>query len=129
FSGSPMRGSAVAVGGVALGYLLLMQPALMPLVVVGFVLRGGMFSSISLFSAALGEVTPERNHHHVFTLSEILIVGGFTLAPLLAGFLYTVSPRLPLIASIAVSVPLAIYLVRVQLSTAPASEPAKATVS
>lgn len=125
FSSSPMRGSAVAIGGVALGYLLLLQPSLMPLVVVGFILRGGMFSSISLFSAALGDVTPDRNHHHVFTLSEILIVAGFTLSPMLAGVLYTVSPRLPLIASVALSVPLALYLLRVQLIALNKPEPAR----
>jgi MFS family permease len=125
FSSAPMRGSAVAIGGVALGYLLLLQPAILPLVVVGFILRGGMFSSISLFSAALGDVTPDRNHHHVFTLSEILIVAGFTLSPVLAGFLYTISPRLPLVLSVAISVPLALYLLRVTLIALNKPEPAK----
>ena len=125
FSNSPMTGSAVAIGGVSLGYLLLLQPNLLPLIVVGFILRGGMFSSISLFSAALGDVTPDRNHHHVFTMSEILIVAGFTASPVLASLLYTVWPALPLVVSVCLSVPLALYLLKVQLVALNKPEAAK----
>lgn len=118
FSSSPMRGTAVAVMGVSLGYLLLLEPAILPLVVIGYVLRGGMFASFSLFSAALGDVTPERNNHHVFTLSELLIVVGFTLSPIVAGLLFTLQPALPLVVSVALAIPLAVYLVKVKLSPA-----------
>ncbi len=118
FSSAPMRGTAVAVVGVSVGYLLLLEPGLLPLVLIGYVLRGGMFASFSLYSAALGDVTPARNQHHVFTLSELLIVVGFTLSPIVAGLLFNIWPALPLVVSVALAMPLAVYLVKVKLGPA-----------
>lgn len=126
FASSPLRGAAIAVAGVSVGYLLFLQPAVLPIIVVGFVLRGGLFSSIALFSAALGDVTPDRNHHHVFTLSEILIVAGFTLAPIVAGLLYSIWPALPLVVAAGLSVPLIAFLVRARLTPIAESAPASA---
>lgn len=115
-SGSPLRSASITVACVAVGMLLFMQPETLPLVVVAFFLRGGMFPSITLFSAALSEVTPSRSHHHVFTLSEILIVGGFTLAPIVAGLLYAVWPALPLVVAMGLSVPLCLFLFQSKLT-------------
>ncbi len=121
FASAPLRGAGIAVAGVSIGYLLFLQPTVLPVIIVGFILRGGLFSSLSLFSAALGDVTPDRNHHHVFTMSEILIVAGFTLAPIIAGLLYDIWPALPLVVAVALSLPLIVYLLRAQLS--PQAEP------
>lgn len=115
FAGIPMRGAAVTSACVAIGMLLFLQPAILPLVVVAYILRGGMFPAITLFSAALSEVTPDRNHHHIFTLSEILIVGGFTLAPIVAGLLFSVWPALPLVVAAGLAVPVVALLARTKL--------------
>ncbi|CAN5297895.1 hypothetical protein BH23CHL1_BH23CHL1_26850 [soil metagenome] len=127
FASSPMRGAGIAVAGVSIGYLLFLQPTVLPIIVVGFILRGGLFSSIALFSAALGDVTPDRNHHHIFTLSEILIVAGFTLAPIVAGLLFSIWPALPLVVAAGLSVPLIGYLLQAKLTPQVDSDVAPAT--
>jgi MFS family permease len=127
FASSPMRGAGIAVAGVSIGYLLFLQPEVLPVIVVGFILRGGLFSSIALFSAALGDVTPDRNHHHIFTISEILIVAGFTLAPIVAGLLYNIWPALPLVVAASLSVPLIGYLLQANLTSQADTEVAPVT--
>lgn len=116
FASSPLRGAAIAVTGVSVGYLLFLQPDILPVIVAGFILRGGLFASIALFSSALGDVTPDRNHHHVFTLSEILIVAGFTLSPIVAGLLFNIWPALPLVVAVGLSLPLIGFLLRARLT-------------
>ncbi len=110
FSDAPLLGAALAVLLVSLGYVLYLVPGVLPLVVLAFLFRGGMFAAISLFSAILGEFASPRDREHVFTLSEIVIVAGFSSAPLIAGLLYGYEPSLPLIISACAGVPVLLLL-------------------
>ena len=105
FNDTPLLGAALGVGLVSVGYVLFLVPEVMALVIVAFLLRGGLFASMSLFSAVLSEFAPARDREHVFTLSELAIVGGFSSAPLVAGILYGVDPSLPLIVSAISGIP------------------------
>jgi predicted MFS family arabinose efflux permease len=111
-SAAPLLGAALAVLLVSFGYTLLLAPEVIAFVVLAFLFRGGLFASISLFSAVLGELASKRDREHVFTLSEIVIVGGFSSAPLVAGLLYGFSPSLPLIVSAAAGAPAIVLLLR-----------------
>ena len=112
FASTPLLGVALAVLLVTVGYLLFLMPQILVLVLIAFLFRGGIFASISLFSAVLGELSSARDREHVFTVSELVIVGGFSTAPLLAGVLYAVNPSLPLVVSAFASVPVIVLLYR-----------------
>jgi predicted MFS family arabinose efflux permease len=112
FNDAPLLGAALAVILVSAGYVLFLTPDIIALVVLAFLFRGGIFASISLFSAVLGELAPPRDRQHIFTLSELVIVAGFSSAPLLAGLLYGVEPSLPLIVSAVASLPVIAVLLR-----------------
>lgn len=130
FSDTPLLGVALAVLLVSVGYVLFLAPEIIAFVVVAFLFRGGLFASISLFSAVLGELASKRDREHVFTMSEIAIVGGFSSAPLVAGLLYGVSPSLPLIVSAAAGLPaivLLLHMSRERRQVTP--EPAGAAVA
>lgn len=112
FSDTPLLGAALAVLLVSAGYILFLTPDIVALVLIAFLFRGGMFASISLFSAVLGELAPARDREHIFTVSELAIVGGFSTAPLVAGLLYSFDPSLPLIVSAISGVPIIAILLR-----------------
>lgn len=112
FAAAPMLGAALAVSLVSVGYILFLVPEVLALVVIAFLFRGGMFASISLFSAVLGEMAPPRDREHIFTVSELVIVAGFSFAPLIAGLLYGFDPSLPLIVSAVAGVPVIAVLLR-----------------
>lgn len=112
FSATPLLGVALAVFVVSSAYVLYLFPSAVALVVVAYLFRGGFFASISLFSAVLGEFTAARDREYVFTLSEIAIVIGMSVAPLVAGLLYDVEPSLPLIVSACAGVPVILLLLR-----------------
>jgi MFS family permease len=112
FNDTPLLGAALAVFLVSVGYVLFLTPEVIALVVVAFLFRGGMFASISLFSAVLGELAPARDREHIFTMSELAIVGGFSTAPLVAGLLYGFDPALPLIVSAIAGIPVIAVLLR-----------------
>lgn len=115
FNDAPLLGAALAVALVSVGFLVLLMPEIVFFVLLGFLFRGGVFASISLFSAVLGEIASERNREHVFTLSEIFIVLGFSFAPIVAGMLFDIWPGLPLLISAVVGVPLSVILVRLSV--------------
>lgn len=112
FSDAPLLGAALAVAIVSTGYLLFLTPDIVALVLIAFLFRGGMFASISLFSAVLGELASPRDREHIFTVSELVIVAGFSSAPLVAGLLYGIEPSLPLIVSAISGVPLVALMLR-----------------
>ena len=130
FNAAPLLGAAIAVGAVSIGFLLFFAlPELPPAVVIGFLCRGGIFASITLFSAVLGSVATPRNREHVFTLSEIFIVGGFSFAPILAGVLFDLWPPLPLLISAIASAPLVLVLLRMSAHRRAEPEPEPATTT
>ncbi len=112
FSDAPLLGAALAVLLVSAGYILFLTPEVIALVIIAFLFRGGMFASISLFSAVLGELAPARDREHIFTVSELVIVAGFSTAPLVAGLLYGFEPSLPLIVSAIAGIPAIAALLR-----------------
>lgn len=124
FSAAPLRGAAVAIAAVGVAYLLFLMPSLAPVVVLAFLLRGGMFGSFSLFSSHLGAVTRPKDRHYAFTLNEIFIVSGFSSAPIIAGVLFNLWPQLPLIVASALIVPVVLILLRASYQRSPEIEPA-----
>jgi MFS family permease len=109
-SNAPLKAVAGAVALTASAYFVFLNAGALALVIVAMTLRGGFFVAWPLFSAVLGEATPERMRAHVFALGEILAGTGFVVAPVLAGQLYDVRPELPLIAAIGMLLPLAVIL-------------------
>lgn len=114
----PLTAVAITCGLASLGYALFLVPDLLPLVLVGLVLRGGFFAAWPLFSAVLGEATPAGMRPHAYALGEILAGTGFIGAPIVAGLLYSVDPRLPLGVAVAMLVPLVFTLARVHVPRA-----------
>lgn len=115
FNAAPLLGAALAVALVSVGFLVLLMPEIVVFVVLGFLFRGGVFASISLFSAVLGEIASPRSREHVFTLSEIFIVSGLSFAPIVAGVLFDIWPGLPLLLSALIGIPLSLVLVRLSI--------------
>ncbi|HEX5166734.1 MAG TPA: MFS transporter [Thermomicrobiales bacterium] len=120
-SGSPLRAVAIMVGVTASAFLLFLRADLLPFALLAMTLRGGFFSAWPLYSAALGEMTPDRLRPHVFAMCEILAGTGFVLAPVVAGPLYEIQPELPLLLAAAMVTPLALLIgARANTSTEPA---------
>lgn len=107
---APLKAVAGATGLAAAAYLLFLGANAIPLIVVAMTLRGGFFTAWPLFSAVLGEATPERLRPHVFALGEILAGTGFVIAPVFAGQLYDIRPELPLMVAVAMLLPLVFVL-------------------
>jgi MFS family permease len=109
-SGAPLRAVALTIGTTAFAFLLFLQAEHLPIVLVAMTLRGGFFAAWPLYSAALGEATPDRLRPHVFAMGEILAGTGFVIAPVIAGPLYEVRPELPLLLAAAMILPLAVVI-------------------
>ncbi len=109
---APFIGVAIAVGGTALGLLLFVGTELPALVAVAFVLRGGLFSSWALFSAALGEVSPEVHRPRAFALGEMIAGSAFSFAPIIAGPLFALKAEAPLTIGFCLALALVPLLLR-----------------
>lgn len=109
-SGAPLRAVAITIGITAGAFLLFLRADLLPFVLVAMTLRGGFFAAWPLYSAALGEATPDRLRPHVFAMGEILAGTGFVLAPVAAGPLYEIRPELPLLLAAAMIAPLVVII-------------------
>jgi predicted MFS family arabinose efflux permease len=109
-AGAPVRAVAIAVAFAGVSYLLFLRAEWLPLALLGLTLRGGFFAAWPLYSAVLGEATPERLRPHVFAMGEILAGSGFVLAPVFAGRFYAIRPELPLLLAVAMIVPIVVAL-------------------
>lgn len=109
-SGAPLRAVAITIGITACAFLLFLRADLLPFVLLAMTLRGGFFAAWPLYSAALGEATPDRLRPHVFAMGEILAGTGFVLAPVAAGPLYEIRPELPLLLAAAMIAPLVLII-------------------
>jgi len=109
-SGAPLRAVAITIGITACAFLLFLRAEMLPFVLVAMTLRGGFFAAWPLYSAALGEATPDRLRPHVFAMGEILAGTGFVLAPVAAGPLYEIRPELPLLLAAAMIAPLVVII-------------------
>lgn len=103
---SPFNGLALALAAVSGGFTVLLLGDALWAFVLAFVLRGGFLVAWSVFYAAYGEVTPDALRSRAFALAEILGSAGTTIAPFLAGALYEVEPRLPVVVGLLAAVPL-----------------------
>ena len=79
---------------------------------VAFVLRGGFIAAWSLYAATIGNIASERHRARSFALSEMIGGMGFSFAPMLAGWLYTLRASLPMLAAGLCAVALFIQLAR-----------------
>jgi MFS family permease len=104
--GRPLTGITVATTCTAGMFALLLVVSGLPLLTFAYLLRGGYMVAWSLFSAALGDVTPPRLYGRTFALGEFCGGLGMALAPLLAGPLYEWRPTAPFAVALAFSVPL-----------------------
>ncbi len=109
-SNAPLRAVAITIGITACAFVLFLRAEMLPFVLVAMTLRGGFFAAWPLYSAALGEATPDRLRPHVFAMGEILAGSGFVLAPVAAGPLYEIRPELPLLLAAAMIAPLVVII-------------------
>lgn len=107
----PVAGITIATASTALAFLVLWMGKNMWLYGLGFLLRGGYMVAWSLFSAALGAVTPDRLRGRAFALSELAGGAGFGIAPFIAGPLYEWRPGAPLVVAMIAAAPLVGMLV------------------
>jgi len=106
----PMTGITIAVGCTAATFAILLGASSLPIFMLAYLLRGGYMVAWSLFSAALGDVTPPRLYGRTFAVGEICGGLGMAIAPLLAGPLYNWQPRAPLVVALAICVPVVLLL-------------------
>lgn len=100
---NPFNTLWVATTAVTGGFLLLLLGSSLSMFILAYILRGGFLVAWSAFYSAFGLVTPESLRSRVFALAEILGSLGITLAPFLAGPLYTFDERLPILTGLLVS--------------------------
>jgi MFS family permease len=91
----PFVTAGISTGVMILAFIILRQTAFVPLVVVAFLIRGGLFATWATLISALGELAPARLRSRSFAVLEM--VGGlaFSLGPMAAGFLYARHASLP----------------------------------
>ncbi len=93
---SPFLAVAMAVAATVLGFVLFRSSAFVPLVLLAFLFRGGLFSTWALLAATLGELAPAAHRARAFALGEMAGGIAFALGPMAAGPLYEQRPGLPL---------------------------------
>jgi MFS family permease len=93
-------GAALAVALTIAGFAIFTQTAWTPLLIVAFILRGCVFSAWTLFSSAMGAQARPADRSRGFALIELLGGTAFSTAPILAGFIYEIGPRVPLVIAI-----------------------------
>lgn len=111
---APFFTVAIAVGLTATGLLIFRITGLMPLIVVAFLCRGGLFSAWAMLAAGIGEFATPAQRTRAFALCEM--VGGFALAigPIVAGALYSYRATLPFDVAILLALGLIPILIVVQ---------------
>ncbi len=107
-------GLIIAQGSVFLSLIILLQAPLVPLIVLSFFLRGAFTASRSLSSALVGKVAGKGSLGLAFGILSTVNSLALVVVPYLAGYLYTMRPQLPFLASIA-SIPAVILLTTIVL--------------
>jgi MFS family permease len=103
----PFVAVAAAIALTAIGFVLFRFSAALPLLVLAFFCRGGLFASWALLAASVGDLAAPDHRTRAFALLEM--VGGFAIAlgPIVAGPLYSHRSTLPF----EVAIVLALFLV------------------
>ncbi len=114
FHGIPFAVVAVAIALTVVGLVLFRFAAAVPLIVLAFFFRGGLFSSWAMLAAAAGELAPAQHRVRAFALCEM--VGGFAISfgPVVAAPLYSHRAQLPFDVAIVLALPLVPALLLVQ---------------
>ncbi len=103
--GHPLTGITIATACTVGMFALLIVASSVPFLMFAYFLRGGYMVAWSLFSAALGDVTPPRLYARTFAVCEFCGGIGMMLAPMIAGPLYTNEPTAPFIVAIVLTIP------------------------
>jgi predicted MFS family arabinose efflux permease len=93
---APLLAVAITVGASALGFAMFRSTAFVPLLLLAYFCRGGLFAAWATLSAALGEFAPADHRARAFALVEMVGGVAFSLGPIAAGPLYSRRPTLPL---------------------------------
>ncbi len=91
----PFLSAAVPVGLMSVAFVIFWNSAYVPLIVLAFFLRGGLFAVWATLISALGELAPERIRSRSFALLEMIGGVAFALGPIIAGVLYARRETLP----------------------------------
>jgi hypothetical protein len=110
----PFAAVAVAIALTVVGLVLYRFAAALPLVVLAFFFRGGLFSAWAMLAAAAGELAPAQHRVRTFALCEM--VGGFAISfgPVVAAPLYSHRAQLPFEMAIVLALLLVPALIRAQ---------------
>ncbi len=111
---APITAAAIACALTATGYLLLATQTWLPLVAIALVLRGGLFSTWSLFLGALGSIAPAHLRARAFTIMEILGGSAISFGPVVASQLWEIDPRVPLVGSALCAAAMVVVLLTVR---------------
>ncbi len=106
---NPFAGIAACLGAAVVALALLQVDGPVLVLAVAYALRALLNPVWSFLSAAVAQVTPERNRGRVYGLTETSAGVGDIAAPLAAGGLYQVNPGLPLVVSCLSTVPLLVW--------------------
>lgn len=101
---NPFGGASYAVLSVATALAIFAMTANPSMLVLAFIFRGGLFSSWTLFSAAMGAAAKPRDRARGFALVELIGGSAFSLAPMIAGPLYAIAPRTPILTGMALAI-------------------------
>lgn len=110
----PFYTVAIAVGLTAIGFVIFRLSGAIPLIVIAFLCRGGLFSAWAMLAGGIGEFATPAQRTRAFALCEM--VGGFALAvgPIVAGPLYSARATLPFDAAFLLALILIPLLIVVQ---------------
>lgn len=108
---APFLAAALSTAVAAAGFLLIGVSGALPVIVLAFVLRGGMFATWTFLLTAIGQHAPPRLRTRAFALVEVLGGGALSFSPVVAAQLYSVSPELPLMAAFGLGSAMAVMLV------------------
>ena len=111
---NPFSGAAVATVAVVIGLVIFAVTDSLPLLVIAFVLRGCVFSAWTLFSSAMGVIARPADRSRGFTMIEVTGGTAFAIAPIVAGQIYELGPRVPLVAGIVLGILVVPVLLRSQ---------------
>ena len=106
---NPFAGIAVCLAAAVVALALLQIDGTVLVLAVAYGLRAMLNPVWSFLSAAVAQVTPERNRGRVYGLAETGAGVGDVAAPLAAGGLYQVSPGLPLLVACLSTIPLVVW--------------------
>lgn len=102
----------LALGCVALSFAVLAAGQRYWQFAIAFLLEGGFYLIWPLLYARVSDAAPERLRSRAYALVEVTFFLSFTIAPIAAGALYNVQPRLPLLLGALLVAPVAIGGIR-----------------